>query len=119
MTILLVFGGGALPVADLEGGPVHGPGAAALDAAQSLASGADLDPAGAALDVALAPALAAPAERAQVQRSGPQGEGGDDGQDEAGAHAGSPVPLALAALAASQVAGAARRPLKYQFGNGG
>src|SRR5512132_1597561 len=42
MTVLLVSGGGPLPVADLEREPVDGAGAAALDPAPSLAPRADL-----------------------------------------------------------------------------
>ncbi len=42
--LLLVSGGGLPAVADLPGGPVDGAGAAALDAAVSLAPGANLHP---------------------------------------------------------------------------
>jgi hypothetical protein len=68
MMVLLVLGGGVAAVADLAGEPADGAGAGALDALASLASGADLDPPLAALDVAGALAFAAAAERAQVKR---------------------------------------------------
>src|SRR5947208_3445829 len=57
IAVLLVSGGCLAPVADHAGGPVDGAGAAALDAAASLAPGADRAAPRPALDVpgALAP----------------------------------------------------------------
>jgi hypothetical protein len=75
VVLLLVPGAGVAPVADPPGGPVDGAGAGALDAAASLAAGADRAAPWAALDVAGALALGAGAERAQVQPPGPHGEG--------------------------------------------
>jgi hypothetical protein len=65
--LLLVPGGGLLPVADLEGETVDGAGAGPLDAAVSLAARADRSLAAAALDVPGALAPRAGAERGQVQ----------------------------------------------------
>src|SRR5262249_6126893 len=65
ITILLVFGGGLPPVADLARGPVDGAGTAALDAAAALAPGADLHPPLAGLDGAGAAEFAAADNRAR------------------------------------------------------
>jgi hypothetical protein len=62
--LLLVAGGGALPVADLEGEAVDGAGAAALVSAASVAPRAYRAEPGAALDVPGALAFGAGAERA-------------------------------------------------------
>jgi hypothetical protein len=70
---------------------VDGAGAGALDAAASLAPGADRAAPRPALDVAGALALGAGPERGQVQEPHPGGEDGDDGQDQMGGHRSSPV----------------------------
>src|SRR6266516_6135744 len=89
ITVLLVFGGGALAVADFERGPVDGAGTQPLDTPASLAPGAHLHPAFAAADVAGALAFGAAAERRQVQAPDPHRRDGDDGEDEFGVHCGS------------------------------
>src|SRR5262249_49960192 len=91
LLVLLVPGGGLPALADLPGGAVDGAGADPLDATAALAPGADRAAPGAALDVALAMAPGAPAERAQVQRPGPHGQGADDGEDVGGGHGRSPA----------------------------
>src|SRR6266516_1095192 len=92
--LLLVPGGGLPPVADPAGEPVNGARAGALHPLESLAAGADRAAPGPALDVAGALALGAGAERGQVQEPHPQGDDGEHGQDQVGAHRGSPVPAA-------------------------
>src|SRR5258707_269584 len=83
-------GGGLPPVADPPGGPVDGAGAGALDAAASLAAGADRAAPGPAFDVAGALALGAGAERGQVQEPHPGGEDGEHGEDQVRVHDCSP-----------------------------
>src|SRR5262245_38480283 len=91
VVLSLVPGGGVASVADPPGGLVHGAGAGALDAAASFAPRAHRAAAGAAFDAPGALALGAGAERAPVQPPDAGGDDGEHGQDEMGAHGGSPV----------------------------
>jgi hypothetical protein len=93
----LVPGGGPLPVADPEHEPVDGARAGPLDAPLALAPRADWA-AAAALDVATAFAFGAAPERRQVQESHPQGDDGEQEQDQVRVHGCSPVPAAGRAL---------------------
>jgi hypothetical protein len=98
--LLLVAGGGALPVADPEHGPVDGAGAGPLDAALALAPWADGTTA-AALDVPPSLALGAAPERGQVKEPHPRRHDGEDGEDQVRVHGCSPVPAAGRAFGVS------------------